>query len=83
MYQELEELLLVSVSKNKPHLALFQVNIYIFTFGAFSSGDIVVSETHLISSNLRGNGNRIIVRSKSSVALWQRILKRLNNSGVK
>ena len=29
MYQELEELLSVSISKNKPHFALFQANIYI------------------------------------------------------
>ena len=83
MYQELEELLSVSISKNKSHFALFLANIYIFTFGAFSSDDIVVLETHPISSDLRGNGNGIIVRSKSSVALWQWVLKRLNNSGVK
>ena len=83
MYQELEELLSVSISKNTPHFALFQANIYIFTFGAFYSGDIVVLETHPISSDLRGNGTGIIVRSKSSVALWQWVLKRLNNSGVK
>ena len=83
MYQELEELLSVSISTNKSHFALFQANIYIFTFGTFSSGDIVVLETHPISSDLGGNGNGIIVRSKSSVALWQWVLKRLNNSGVK
>ena len=71
MYQELEELLSVSISKNKPHFVLFQANIYIFTFGAFSSGNIAVLETHPIRSDLGGNGNGIIVRSKSSVALWQ------------
>ena len=32
MYQELEELLSVSISKNKSHIALFQANIYIFTY---------------------------------------------------
>ena len=69
IYQELEELLSVSISKHKSHFALFQANIYIFTFRAFSSGDIVVLETHPISSDLGGNGNGIIVRSKSSVAL--------------
>ena len=83
MYQELEELLSVSISKNKPHFALFQANIYIFMFGAFSSGDIPVLETHPICSHLGGNGNGIIARSKSSVALWQWVLKSLNNSGVK
>ena len=83
MFQELEELLSVSISKNKPHFALFQANIYIFTFGAFYSGEIAVLETHRISSDLGGNGNGIIVRSKSSVALWQWVLKKLNNSGVK
>ena len=83
MYQELEELLSVSISKNKPHFALFQANIYIFTLGASYSGDIAVLETHPISSDLGGNGNGIIVRSKPSVALWQWVLKRLNNSGVK
>ena len=83
MYQELEELLSVSISKNKSHFVLFLANIYIFTFGAFSSGDIIVLETHPISSDLGGNGNGMIVGSKSSVALWQWVLKRLNNSGVK
>ena len=39
---------------------------HLFMFGAFSSGDIVVLETHPISSDLGGNGNGII---KSSVAL--------------
>ena len=48
MYQELEQLLSVSISKNKPHFALFPANIYIFTFGAFYSGDIAVLETHPI-----------------------------------
>ena len=71
MYLELEELLSVSISKNIPHFELFQANIYIFTFGAFSFGDIAVLETHPIRSDLGKNGNGIIVRSKSSVALWQ------------
>ena len=53
-YQELEELLSVSISKNKSHFTLFQANIYIFMLGAFSSGDIVVLETHPISSDWEG-----------------------------
>ena len=32
MYQELEELLSASISKNKSHIALFQANIHIFTY---------------------------------------------------
>ena len=64
MYQELEELLSVSISKNKSHFALFQANSHIFTFGAFYSGDIVVLETHPTSSDLGGIGNGIIVRLK-------------------
>ena len=70
MYQELEELLSVSISKNKPHFTLFQVNICIFTIGAFYSSNIAVLETHRISFDLGVSGNGIIVRSKSSVALW-------------
>ena len=69
MYQELEELLSVSISKTKPHFVLFKANINIFTFGAFYSGDIAALETHPISSDLGGNGNGIVVRSKSSIAL--------------
>ena len=83
MYQELEELLSASISKNKSHFTLFQANIYIFTFGAFSSGDVAVLEAHPISSDLGGNGNAIIVRSTCSVTLWQGVLKRPNNGGVK
>ena len=83
MYQELEEILTVSIWKNNTHFAQFQGNNVIFTFGGFSSGDIFLLETHPISSDLWRNGNWIIVWSKSSVALWQWVLKRLNNSSVK
>ena len=74
MYEELEELLPVSFSKNKSHFELFQANIYIFTFGAFS---------YPRSSDLERNGNGIIVKSKTFVTLIQWLLKRLNNSKVK
>ena len=74
MYQELEELLPVSFSKNKSHFELFQANIYICTFGAFS---------YPTSLDLERNGNGILVKSKTFITLRQWLLKRLNNSGVK
>ena len=42
-----------------------------------------LQRAHPKSSDLGGNGNGIIMRSKSTVALWQWVLKRMNNSGVK
>ena len=74
MYQELEELLPVSFSKNKSHFELFQANIYISTFGTFS---------YPISFDLERNGNGKIVKSKIFVTLRQWLLKGVNNSGVK
>ena len=102
VYQELEEILTVSISKNKTHRAQFQGNsvrnrkfqgkkrnlrlvlfLLVIYFLLVRFWWSFVLETHPIISDLWGNGNWIIVRSKSSVALWQWVLKRLNNSRVK
>ena len=69
MYQEWNEPLSVTISKNESYFWLFQANIYIITFGIFSSGDKIALETPRISFDLRRNGNGITVRSKFSVAL--------------
>ena len=63
IWRELEELLFASISKTKSHFALFQANIYMFTFGAFPYTDIVALETHQISFDLGRNGNGMMVRS--------------------
>ena len=92
VYQELEEILTVSISKNKTHFARFkEIAIYsrlvlyllmiYFLLARFWWSFVL--ETHPIISDLWGNGSWTIVRSKSSVTLWQWVLKRLNNSGVK
>ena len=65
IWQELEELLFVSISKTKSHFTLFEANIYTFTFGAFPYADIAALETQPISFDLGRNGNGIIVRSQS------------------
>ena len=46
-----------------PHFALFQANIYIFTFGAFSEANIDALETHPINFDLERNGSRMMMRS--------------------
>ena len=46
-----------------PHFALFQANVYIFTFGAFSEANIDALETHPINFDLERNGSRMMMRS--------------------
>ena len=46
-----------------PHFALFQANIYIFTFEAFSEANIDALETHPINFDLERNGSRMMMRS--------------------
>ena len=41
IWQELEELLFVSISKTESHFALFEANFYTSTFGAFPYANIV------------------------------------------
>jgi len=78
----LEELVRKSKVEETVCAAVMHVGLYIFSLAAFTDGFIAIIETHPIVETLNGNGNGIVVKSKSVFKIWQWIIKRLNNSGV-
>ena len=62
---------------------MFHAGVYIFTVDTIPPDKVVVIETHKITENLGGNGNRIIVESSTIFDISQLIMKRLNGSGLK
>ena len=71
MHTELAELQPKAASENQSKFALFQAHVYIFAIGVFPTREIAVSETHPISLDLHGNGNGIIIKSRSPPKIWQ------------
>ena len=79
MHRELTELKSKAASENQSKFALFQALACIFAIGVFPTGEISLV---LISLDLHGNDNGIIIKSRSPPKIWQCILKRLHYSGV-
>ena len=82
MHTELAGLQSKAASENQSKFTFFQAHVYIFAIGVFPTGGITVLETHPISLDLNGDGNGIIIKSRSPPKIWQWIVKRLHHSGV-
>ena len=82
MHRKLTELQSKVAHENQCKFALFQAHAYKFAIGGFPTGEIAILETLTIRLDLHGNGNGIIIKSRSPPKISQWILKRLYHSGV-
>ena len=61
---------------------IFHTGIYIFAMCFVPNGEIIIPETHLIQEELHGNGNGLLVVSKSVDEIFAWIFKRASRTSV-
>ena len=61
----LEEIRDRAVALNQSQSLIFHAGIYIFVMCVVPNGEIIILETHPIQEELHGNGNVLLVVSKS------------------
>ena len=81
--KELETLRKEAVLCQRYAFCIFHGHAYIFSIGANKNGEIFVIETHPMSAECGGNGNGLLIKSKSITNILEWIIKRMITSGVK
>ena len=78
----LEEIRGRAVALKQSQSLIFYAGIYIFAMCVVPNGKIVILETHPIQEELHGNGNGLLVVSKSIDEIFAWIFKRASRASV-
>ena len=80
--QVLEETRRRAVGLKQSQLLIFHASVYIFVMCFVPNGEIIILETHPIQEELHGNGNGLLVVSKSVDEIFAWIFKRASRTSV-